>query len=175
MVKYFNCQPGEQLGKFVGYRVAFVPTLASIFNSTSDLVAAYARISATGLVRRASSSELSPGDNVLVVDLLPTTEGQTRTLAMLANSLHDSANRGSLIPVVKVYSIERIEEQDIPGQSGIDARTAYKQAIGTIREKESILPKLTGGFGQLKWLLSALIAIALLFVLWKFVAVVRAK
>lgn len=174
MTKLFNCKAGEQVGKYVAYRAAFVPSLLSFVNTTGSLADAYAALSTTGLVRRASSSELVPGDEVLVVDLLPTFDGQTATIAQLARALDDAADRGSLIPVVDLYSLERIEESDVPGQSGIDARAAYKRAVQGLVEKDSLLPKLTGGLSELKWVLYAVLILALLYLGWKVVAAVKA-
>lgn len=169
MFRFFNCKAGEQVGKYVAYRVAFVPAVYTLFNKTSALAGVYNAISSTGWVRRASTQELFPDDTVLVVDLLPTTEGQTVTVAQLASKLDDLSFRTSL------YSIERIAEADVPGQSGIDARAAYKQAVAGLVEKESLLPKLTAGLGELKWVVYVILAIALLFVVWKLVASVRAR
>lgn len=169
MAKLFNCQAGEQLGKFTAYRAAIVPAIYTLFNKTDALANSYGKISASRWVRRASSSELTPGDAVLVVDLLPTTEGQTVTVAQLAKELDELSFRTEL------YSLERIEQADVPGQSGIDARAAYKQAVAGLVKRDAILPKLTGGFFELKYLLYAILAVALIFVVWKLVATVKEK
>lgn len=170
MAKYWNCSPGDQLGKFVGYRVAWVPSVWAFGPAnTAALVIAYAGISDTGLVRRASASELGPGDRVLVVDLLPTVQGQTTTVAQLANAMD------GLDPLANLYSIEKIEESDIAGNDGVAARQAYREAILGLREKESILPKISLGLTEAKYTVYAVIFLVLLFLSWKVISAVRAK
>jgi len=170
VIAFKYCSPGDRIARGQFYRVTWMLNAwdwllheqleVQVFGET------YNKLARTGLVAPVSDLEVTPGDKVMVVDLLVQSRAEGLTVSQLANVLHE------LRISLRVHSIEKIDHSIAQDPGG---RKAAQDLANAEKESSDWFTKFSGQLRYLKWILILLVVAALLLAASKAIGAARSR